>query len=314
MPAPPCRTTDEEAFAPPPCGAAPLQPRSHPRRTRRAAWWLWPHLLSLDAPLVAVVWQSWWAHSSGVRLLRSDELILGLGVWMIYLADRLGDTTPLATSEPETARHAFYRRQRRAMRLVALAVFIALALLAPSLLPTREFLAGLGLLSLTGVYFWLIHRKPHGVWPRFVPKEAVVGGMFALGTGFFVLLRRGGLKAEFPTALALFGAACFFNCAMITKWERSFQDVRASPSLLNSFPRLVSRLDVGCVVLALLTLAAAASLPHGTVFAPIAISALLLACLDRCAGFLSVDALRLLADVMLLAPWFYLAPSLHGSF
>ena len=57
----------------------------------RKPWWLWPHLLSLDAPLVALAWQDWWSRSEGTPLPGSRRLILGLGVWMIYLADRLSD-------------------------------------------------------------------------------------------------------------------------------------------------------------------------------------------------------------------------------
>ena len=293
--------------------AEAVRPHARPGRARSAAWWLWPHLLSLDAPLVAVVWQRWWARSAGIRLPPGDAWILGLGVWLIYLADRLADTASQAADEPETTRHVFYRRRCRTMCLVTMTVFVALAGLTPWLLPVREFVAGLGLLLLTGVYFWLIHRGPRRGWPRLVPKEAAVGGMFALGTGFFVLLRRGGAGVEFPAALALFAAVCSFNCALITKWERSLRDVREPSSLLNAFPRLVARLDGGCALLALLTLAAAACLPHGAMFAPIAASAILLAGLDRSGNFLSADALRWLADAVLLTPWLCLVPSPHGS-
>ena len=60
--------------------------------SHRFAWWQWPHLMSLDAPLVALVWQRWWAHTVGITLPFSREWILGLSIWLIYLADRLADT------------------------------------------------------------------------------------------------------------------------------------------------------------------------------------------------------------------------------
>lgn len=44
---------------------------------------------------------------------------------------------------------------------------------------------------------------------------------------------------------------------------------------------------------------------HGGVFAPVALSALMLAVLDWRNDLFSVDALRVLADVVLLAPWIF---------
>ena len=51
-------------------------------------WWLWPNVLALDAPTVAVVWQRFlgWAFDSPVPAVAS--VVLGLTVWSIYLADR----------------------------------------------------------------------------------------------------------------------------------------------------------------------------------------------------------------------------------
>ena len=53
--------------------------------------WLWPNLLSLDAPLVAVLWQSFLAYRFSLPLRLSGCLALGLTVWSIYLLDRLLD-------------------------------------------------------------------------------------------------------------------------------------------------------------------------------------------------------------------------------
>lgn len=284
-------------------GAVRLSPVS--RRVVPARW-LWPHLLSLDAPLVAVVWQRWWARSLGVRLFWSQELILGLGVWLIYLADRLADAAADVSGGHQTARHVFYRQRHARMLPVAVSVLIGLVILSPGLLPMRQFLAGLGLLTLAGGYFWMIHQRTRRGWSRQVPKEAVVGGMFALGTAFFVREQAGQAAPELLLALPLFGCLCFFNCALITKWERSPPDVRDAASLLNAFPRLTARLGAGCLILVLLALAFGAILPRGSTFAPIAISALLLLVLDRQSEHLSPDALRVLADAALLPPLLFL--------
>ena len=232
----------------------------------------------------------------------NQTLILGLGVWLVYLVDRLADTAPHLAGDHATARHRFYQRQRRVACLVAAAVFIVLAWLAPSRLPAGEFLAGLGLLALTGGYFWLIHRRKAHAWPRLLPKEAIVGGFFAVGTAFFVLGQTARPTAMMLAALPMFGGLCFLNCALITKWERNPSDVREAASLLNAFPRLTARLDAGCLALASLAFAAYLIVPGIGLFLPMAVSALLLAYLDRRSHIFSADALRVLADAALLTP------------
>ena len=59
-------------------------------RTRRrpVPWWLWPNLLGLDAPAVAVVWQRFLADASGVAVPVAASAVLALVVWGIYLTDR----------------------------------------------------------------------------------------------------------------------------------------------------------------------------------------------------------------------------------
>lgn len=201
-----------------------------------APWWLWPHLLSLNAPLVAVTWQHWWARAAGSRVPWVHVVLLGAGVWLIYLADRLADTATDATPGHDTARHAFYRRHRRATMTVALVAFLGLAWIALEFLPTGQLIAGLGLLTLAGVYFWVVHGREHRVWTRFLPKEAAVGGMFVIGTAFFFLGGATPPSAGWWAVLPMFGALCFLNCAFITKWERTASDLRDAASLLNAFP------------------------------------------------------------------------------
>ncbi|HXJ40728.1 MAG TPA: hypothetical protein VNH18_15715, partial [Bryobacteraceae bacterium] len=77
-------------------------------RADRPPLWLWINLLSLDAPLVAVVWQDFLARCYGAPLLPQVRWALGLTVWAIYIADRLLDVrTPASGHEPPLSR--FYR-------------------------------------------------------------------------------------------------------------------------------------------------------------------------------------------------------------
>lgn len=272
----------------------------------RTPWWLSFHLLSLDAPLVAVVWQRWWARSTGIALPLSREIVLGLGVWAIYLADRLADTAHDEYRLGGAARHVFSGDRRHLLWPLALGVALILAVLTPLCLSGGEFHAGLGLLALASGYFWLVHGQTSRGWSAYLPKEAVVGAMFGAGTVFFVVCRAHSLPPAFWMNAGLFAAVCFLNCALITHWERHAWDVRERSSLLNSFPGLSARLGLASVALAGLAFAVCAG-SRSLDGLPVAVSALLLAGLDFHKTKLSVDALRVLADVVLLTPWLILA-------
>ena len=283
---------------------APVVASAHRRPTVRAvrrAWWLWPHLLSLDAPAVALAWQDWWSRCAHVPLGWGERSVLGLGVWLIYLADRLADVSRGRPEDASTARHAFAAAGSGPLRWLAVGVGVVLVATAPRVLPGGEFRDGLGLLAAAGTYFWLIHRGRSLGWTRRWPKEATVGGMFALGTVFFALGRLP--SAQVVVAVALFGMVCFLNCALITSWERGLGDRRDPASLLNAFPRLVNdgSLRRLCILTALLaaSLAAAWRTP---LLLPVALAAAALACLDGGRRHLSADALRCWVDIVLLTP------------
>ena len=270
----------------------------------RWRWWLWPHLLSLDAPLVAVTWQVWWAQMSGVRLWWADSFILGFAVWMIYLADRLGDIEWATPGALLTDRHAYYLRHRTGMRCLLAAVSLSLIISTPILLPIRQFAAGLAILGVTGIYYWTIHHARRSTLPR-IPKEAVVGALFSVGSGFFVAFQVSQPFDELWKGLALFGILCFLNCGLISVWEQSPQDREDASSMLNAFPRLTGALGTSTLLLAVFSLALGA-FDHSTRPLPVAFSALALWLLNRCRAQLSVCVLRLLADLVLLAPWLFL--------
>ena len=248
----------------------------------RSSWWLWPHLLSLDAPLVALAWQEWGSRASGVRLSIPQRAVLGFGVWMIYLADRLADNARGLPGDSATARHSFARFRRVPLLILTALIGAGLVLLAPRTLETGQFCAGLILLAAAGVYFWLIHRRGSQGWTAWVPKEAVVGGMFALGTAFFALCRPSLPTRPLLVSIAFFGIACFLNCALITAWERNGCDRRDPFSFLNTFPWLAARgLQPMCWLLAGAAVAAGWAM-QTTVFLPVVLAALALGTLDRC--------------------------------
>ena len=279
-----------------------------PARTPASPLWIWPHLLSLDAPAVAVGWQAWWAHTQGVRLGWFHHAILGLCVWMIYLADRLADSVTAPPEEWGTPRHAFYHRRRRLLGGLLVAAVAALAVLAPSTLNRREFAGGAALLAATAAYFWLMHGRSG--WRAPLPKEAVVGGVFAVGVAFFVAgAGAGGAPGLLGVRTVLFGALCFVNCALISRWERTLRDRRQRSSLINAHPWLVEHLGWCAAGLAALGAAAGWGIGSPLAFAPLALAASGLWALDLARNRIPATALRVLADVALMTPWLFLWPA-----
>ena len=88
-------------------------------RSSRRPLWLWPNLLSLDAPLIAVLWLQLFAVSLHVQLEAAVSLALALVVWLIYVGDRLADGWNANLRAALTARHRFHRLHRRSLSTAA---------------------------------------------------------------------------------------------------------------------------------------------------------------------------------------------------
>lgn len=114
-------------------------------------WWLWAHVLSLEAPVVAVLWQQALAHSHGLRLPPMLATGLALACWVIYVIDRSLDT--LGAKTALDTRHQFYRDHRRLLLLgvvpVALAALIWMALW---IIPEAVLWQAAGLALLVALY------------------------------------------------------------------------------------------------------------------------------------------------------------------
>src|SRR5262245_35757149 len=97
----------------------------------RPSWWQWPTVLSLDAPVVALLWQWLLARSARVTLGSAEAFVLGSSVWLAYAADRWIEGWRLAPDQIRTQRHAFYQRWRWPVAVtwsLVLAADLALAL------------------------------------------------------------------------------------------------------------------------------------------------------------------------------------------
>ncbi len=159
--------------------------------------------------------------------------------------------------------------------------------LAWTRLPPALFQRGVVLLAAVGVYFAVVHLLPRRLrcaWP----KEIAVAVLFALGAS---LAAWGKVRsaADFET-IFLFSCLCWINCAAISQWEhRQF-----------AWPIGTAAMCVAAAAVILLH-------QHRPVLSGAeTASALAFVLLDRGRDRLSGDALRVLADVALLSPVFFL--------
>jgi hypothetical protein len=277
-------------------------------------WWQWPTVLSLDAPAVALLWQWLFARVAHTPLAWHHAFILGTAVWLAYAADRWIEGWRIARGQVLTQRHWFYQHWRWSVFAVWLGVAAAGLTTACLRLNSREIATGLIVLAPVLVYL-LSHQLMHRGHPWRVPKELCVALLFAAGVSCFPLARAPGAWRVLSVPLALFGALCLANCALIALWETEVDRIHGQTSLALQYPRghrLVRLLpwllvplaigfaarETGAVRVAALCAAASGGLLGAVDLAHV-----------RCGRQLA----RVLADVALMTPLVPLLASLAGG-
>lgn len=240
--------------------------------------WLYPNLLALDAPIVAVVWQVFLARAFNVPLPLAAQTGLFSAVWLVYLVDRLLDARRLAADAAD--RHRFAARHAR--RLTALAVLVfAVGATSASLLPVQYLLVGLAVVVAVATYLGAVHFMPPG-WVKHGAKELLVGVVFALGVG--VPLYVSSPPDRWWAAVLAFGLLCWWNCRLIDRWE-------VQPSAGRTVGRLIG-----------LAAVAVSALSLGPVLIATTATAGLLLAVDLTVPRIGVRLARVLADAVLLTP------------
>ena len=247
--------------------------------------WLWPNLLSLDAPLIALLWQILFVRCFHSRPPAWSPVLLAVSVWLIYAADRALDAWRGSGDRP---RHEFYRRHWRVIFPYWIVALCACGWLAWRYLPAREFDCGALLLAGVAVYLVGVHAVPLTL-SRAGSKEAAVAALFGIGT---VLAAWPQLStASDVLSIALFAVLCWINCTSIEDWE----------------DRRPARGGAYFAAAAIAVVAAVCLREHRPVLGSAeTASAVGLIVLDRVRGRLSPDALRVLADAALASPVLFL--------
>jgi hypothetical protein len=192
--------------------------------------WQWPNILSLDAPLIAVLWQTLLAQSLRVHLNRLEPLVLALVVWFVYLADQVLDALRPATTGWQPARKIFYRRYLRSTAAFSFCLALLTIPLAYLWLLPATFHGGLALAVAVLLYFVAIHAVP-ARWRGFWPREAVVAVLFTSGI-FMPVWLGGGMELQaLAIPMGFFSMLCWANCAVIEteEWQLSGQAGDGAP-------------------------------------------------------------------------------------
>jgi len=255
---------------------------------------LW-HLTSLDAATVAVVWTLAFARAARVSLPLWVPVIFVFGTWTMYVGDRVLDARSAKT--PLRARHLFHWKHRHifipaaicaSLAVIALIWFAVVHHQMPVAAPERNSI----LVAAALVYLGSVHTPRRGFMLKLrLPKELLVGVLFTLACAAPTWERVVGHRAELVAPVGAFILLAWLNCHAIERWESPVS------------PRVsVSAFSTILAVSSLFAAAAFRSPRVALLFVAAALSAGLLAWLDRNPHRFSPTTLRALADLVLLTP------------
>lgn len=289
-----------------------------PRRmsNQRQPWWLWPNLLSLDAPLVAVAWLYMFVRTWHVNYLYWETyLVLGLGVWVIYVLDRLIDQKMGAGHDPALgARHAFHEKYRA---FFITGIFTAILISVWCLffkLPAEIILSYAipGIVLVVSFFVIVITSERNAQIPYF--RNLIAGLAFGYGTAMMAhasMPMEGVWHLMLSREMVAFAVLCMINITAIHTWEHSRlsddPDTQAADEMSLTIPLVIL---AGVAMLfaykdnpGMFTSEelSGTSKPRPFFYA-ILISSALLYMLNRSQRRFSMDTLRFLADAALVAP------------
>lgn len=280
----------------------------------RKPWWLYPNLLSLDAPLVAVAWLAVFAKTWRLVYHPWEAYVaLGLVVWVIYVVDRLIDAS-LRKGTPERCepRHFFHWKHRKAFAASAGIASVVALFLVIRYMPYSIFGYLLAGVILIGGFFGLslLSQQDSNEIPYM--KNILAGLGFAYGVGLlaYVYNQSADIYATMRSReMISFAVLCIMNISAIDLWEHANRsqdvEVKATDELALTLP--LALLGLAAIVFAYQATphpddATDYGLVTRSFFYAILTGAALLYVLNRTRNRFHMDTLRVLADVALLIP------------
>jgi hypothetical protein len=173
---------------------------------------------------VAVLWAWGFTRAAQLRAPLTAIAVLGIGTWLIYVADRLLDVrSPAHPALRE--RHYFHARHSRVLLLAAPAAG-ALLLALIVIMPSAARLDDTILFAVAMLYFAGVHLPALRV-RRWFPREIAVGILFALATAVPAWSEAAMPRGQFAPLVLLFAGLCTLNCIAIETWERAANATRS---------------------------------------------------------------------------------------
>lgn len=163
--------------------------------SKKPPFWLLPNLLSLDAPLVAVVWMWMLAHSMRVEYVDvASFVLLPAAVWVVYVLDRIRDVKkgvhPLAGEMPW--RHSFHWKFRLPLRILVVLVVLSCFYASMVYLPIAVCSAGVAGVVLVFLYGFVSRFQVPGQIP--FSKNLIAGLIFGFGVAVPVVVHSGVMR------------------------------------------------------------------------------------------------------------------------
>jgi energy-converting hydrogenase Eha subunit A len=271
----------------------------------RKPWWLYPNLLGLDAPLVAVAWLYVFAKTWRLGYHPWEAYVsLGLVVWVIYAFDRLLDASLMGEGNPAMEmRHRFHWRHRKWFRLALMVVvplLLALVVLRMPMALYKHLIPGGVLVAGFFGLAMITSQEPERVS---FTKNIIAGTAFAYGTAIVAHVYRYEFDLNdmvFSREFVCFAVLCIMNISAIGLWEHAARapdrEIAAADELSLTLPLiLLGTAALACAVMD-------SELSTRPFYYAILTAAGLLYVLNRSRANFGIDALRVLADVAMLVP------------
>lgn len=199
--------------------------------------------LSLDAPLVCLVWQIALANFMEVDLKLQHHLILGLSVWLCYSADRFTELPlPEFSSAP---RYEVFKAFPLGFKIFWSTTLLFTVTLACLSLSVECLLFSLPLLLFCLLNFKLCLYEMTSGRLSFLAKEVRTSAILSWGCMLFPMFETSTNPHDtlvyFISLLLVF----FANCLYVSEWERLFDFYRGRLTIIQKNPGFLNGLIKG---------------------------------------------------------------------
>lgn len=190
---------------------------------------MYPNVLSLDAPIVAVVWLFVFAKVWSVNYVEPLlPWVLGLFVWLVYAVDRLLDGV-LDKQRDFPLRHQFHQRHKKIF--IACIILVSIITLVLSLNALQWSIVQSAFVPLAAtVGFFILSFSSASATRVSYSKNLLAGYAFAFGIGAGLVGLLGlsypvnVLKLFSPEMLA-FGLLCVINITAVDLWVKGSDEL-----------------------------------------------------------------------------------------